>query len=587
MDPLRDFFSNKRNLYLVYGALIAGVLIVLVTIVFIVTRPREDESDDQLSVQEQRDILNEVIVNNPQDILDLPDEDLQPVTPGVGGSAVDPNVPGSGSFDIPADLSSPVAKAKIPVPRIYSTGETEELSPQDLVAPDINVYNYRHTTTSITPGPANGSCPNYDITGPQIEEYFEYFDENHSFYKAITNTRGRLTNYYLGKYGNDIDEYYTYIGGDLAARLLFDIYEDFDNTYQHNPDSNPGSSYPSSYPNSYPVNPVLRNIYKLFGDDARITDVDIVGGKTFYDVTTASYISCDAHYYHCSAGQRVVNIYRIDGEDFSIVEKKRFLGEVLDENLLSTEVIEREVDKVHLNQVVDEFNFEFDVKVQTVNYSDYEYDARREAQRDINHLRDNNIELLAPESEMFQIGAIHGKDFPERVKGEDYYKKRSFYPRDSFGQKLFDEQKRAEAQEPLLSIYYAHPAEYGYVTVRTWDSDSLASKGIDLFEDTVYYDPFRSIVKKVASELSINSRQEVVDKYVINYPTYSYRPLSYPGSYPVSYPNSYGWYTYNFFDVYAKYSSASYDHMLNNYNVNANFLETQDWERFSAKATKF
>jgi hypothetical protein len=523
-DKVKDMLRDNQKVYLIF----AGVAVISIGIAtaFIFNKVDEEADDEIVSAQEEQRILTEIIRNNPSVLIE--DEVTEDVTDSTSSGKQQPAV------EQPSNPSDPSDRATVPVPEIPETGPIGDIY-DDLISPDINVYNYRHTTIVTEPGLAANVCPvlYYVPDDTTVSEYYEYFDLNRSYYKDEITQDGELSYYNLSKYGNTESEYLTYQGGTIAAKLLFDIDPNYSNEWQMEPVSYP--SYPDSYPVSYPE----PNILDFFGPNAAITDMEEIDGVIYYDVTSYYYSSC--YFYDDNTPQRkFITIYKVDSRDYSIVERKRFIDVIHESTLISTTTTESERDKVNYEQVAEHFSFNYEADILDVNYRDYIYDADVEFAMDMNYLDENNQDLIFPDLDQHQLMYIYGKEFPEKVVNDNYYYTREFYANTERGEQEYLDTMYYYRQRPLIGMGFDTYSDYEYNSIAIYDQNMSLDEIIALKSS---YN-FNSNTEYIDTQVNINGTyrpaKEIKITYYVTYPYPISYPVSYMVSYPVSYPASYG-----------------------------------------------
>lgn len=248
--PKKSFFSTG-NLILIYVIVGVGAGIAFILGIIYLATSDNDEVGEPLETEEREELITELIKNNPDGIMDdiIPDDIISDNVGGTGQLSQDTEV----TFEDQSPIQTPsenAGNAPIPLPLVDENGNIEPLRVADLASPDLDEYNYRYTESEYNPGPALDRCEsfNWRSDSSYTNEYYEFFAEDRSYYKYVRfDEDNNLTSYYLGKYGSDINESYSYLGGDYGVQYLYAIYP-----FRNQIDLYP-NSYPSSYVNSYPA----------------------------------------------------------------------------------------------------------------------------------------------------------------------------------------------------------------------------------------------------------------------------------------------------------------------------------------------
>jgi hypothetical protein len=562
---LKEYMSVKRNRYFVY---ISGVLlfaIICAAAVWYFQESERDRDEQIFSDEETLEILSGVIENNPQGILSEYDERAGSTL----GTSVYSGDPAEDESIVPLDPNSPTSSSPIPSPVVPEVGDVMPAE-EAIVPPDLDVYNYRHTETDYQPGPAYGQCygtqwaPVYSV-----EDYYEYFDLDRSYYKYESTNKetNRLIYYSLGKYGSDINEYYAFRGGDFAARILHDIDPGFSNEWRMDPVSYPGEGMPIS-----------DRVKWYFGSDAQITDIFEVDGVLYYEVTATSLWNC------YGGDHSTIWIYTVRADSLAVERKRGFLDSLESlSNLISDMTVTRDIRKVYLDEVEDDFVFEKVSEVVDVDYASYEYDADAEYARFVSHLESNGYNLVIPPLDRFDILSLYGKDLPERVENERYYLERSFYPEDGEGQDSYEQVIANRINMPLVSTGFTEDEPYGWFAVGLYSKFNGVE---DLLEKKTKYTDSWNLSWSVVS-IDVGDNDIIADKISVRHEVWFSSPISYPVSMPVSYPvtmpTSYGtWYIYPFYWTLLGFRYMDYPYVIENYGLTDTYLEGISYDHVEA-----
>lgn len=532
---------SKKNIVIVLSCTLAvSVLVGGVMLYRSLTSKKDKYSED-----EKKDILTEVLINNPDGIVKAVEENVSPRKSPVSPSD---NSDDQGDTD-PVDPANPVNQSPIPSPEVKESGAVDPVDYDDVIAPDTDVYNYRHTSTEVEYGSGTSLCPfQFSDIENYSSEYSEFFDHDQTFYKyENTDSGGDLDYYYMARYGKAINDYYSYRGGEFAAKLLFDPMPYYNNDYLYEEPIIP------SYPESYTAEDiVLERIFdeNYFGNNAEVTDVIDDDGKLYYVITVRDWMFCG----EAASWKEIITVYKVDSETYAVVEKKKFIDRVRNDNRLYTETIDTTRDMVDALDVADEFEFDYEVDLRVVDYAAYEYDATTEYNKVVNHLVDDGIEITYPELDSTKIWSFSGRDFPEIVENEQYHRDRSFYRPDSHGEEDYQSVIAYYNEYPMYRSYYNNDDYNKSINIEYFDqytADEIRSNYYEWYEGSCFVEGTDSI--------TVNGQTKNVEFMVIYYQggqncTYpssypgSY-PTSYPASYPVSYPASYPGYSESFLSI--------------------------------------
>jgi hypothetical protein len=570
---MSDFFSNKRNLYTVIGLTAVVIVGSTVAITFALIDNEDDTPPSTISKEEKEEVLSEVIKNNPKGLIeDIPVDSVQ-------NNDNDDEVVSKP----PVDSNSPNSNSPIPTPSISQIGPVDDTI-VGLVVPDLDVYNYRETETTTTIGGAVGVCslgfPVDQVGDTYTEEYKEFFDRNHSYFKYVNSDfEDELDNYNLALYGNDVNELYSFVDGQYAVEQLYDIDPNFDNSYAY---ENP--SYPVSTPVSYP-DPNELGIWESLYDSVDIIEKYEEGGVVYYIVEAFKTYPCDDGIY-----SDIVYYFTVDGEDYNIIESQAYVDRKDSSNLIYELKAEttREAG-VLLEDVEDEFNFELDysVPVKTVNYRDYSYDPEVESQNIIDYLDDANFVMLVDEDA--EIQSLFGKDFPERVENERFYYDLDYY---RVGSTIYTRIEALLKQSPLLAITYRNTSN-NWFDVNTHTSEVSLQDLRDMYYQTTsgadQSDVQESVINlNLQSTLSKSRSNSYATMFIVDRSFYSSYPNSYPISYVDSYPVSYPTYLYPYFTQQIDFESNGQIYVVTDvYNVNKPNREDDIYTVFGSTSTRF
>jgi hypothetical protein len=485
--------SNPKGIYIAAGGIF---LILLAGVAFIILNRRDTPT---FTADQQDEILAAVVANNPQAVLE-----------------------GTESSD---------SVSEVPSPDLSGNGPIDELSPEDIQAPNLNVYNYRHTTTRITAGPMKNACTDQP-TIENTQEYYEYFDPQHSFYTSISkDSDDEIVNVNIAKYGTDINENYYYAGGTLSAKAVFKPYASFDNSYNLYPASYP--NYSVSYPVSYLNTSTRVAIQGYFGKDPRVTAVTYIGGRKHYEITGTYSYSCNAYTYNPDQLHTMTAVYTVDASTFAVVEVKHYKGTVASSNLIYTNKTDVERAKVEYSQVEANFNYTNTDNVITLDYRNYVYSPSATLAGVLNHIQTNSLTVLVPTAS-YKLLSFYGENFPERITGERYREQRDYYPANAKGEARYQQMLEGKKQSPSTNTYVE--VEGNFISTSLY-SDNTVEKLKPTF--TRHYDP-KTVTEK-QSILSLEGTNVNVTLIGVPYGS-TVVPVSYPASYltnPGAFPASY------------------------------------------------
>ncbi|KXK26097.1 MAG: hypothetical protein TR69_WS6001001391, partial [candidate division WS6 bacterium OLB20] len=473
-EKLIAFFRERKNVYLMFafsGGVIATLLVALVVIMLTAKPPAKSPV---VSDEEKEQILTEIIRNNPEGIITVAGSSAQSITEEI--TEEETRTPGrvvSGINRIAEDTTSPISKTKIPAPDEYSTGEIDPVDDGDIVAPDLSLYNYRYSSTTVVPGAALDVCNYYGYDAPRRSEYYEYFDPTHAYYLNIDTVEGELDQYHLGLYGNDVNEVYVYEDGQFGVRYQYDIDPGFSIAYEpvypdSAPDSGPDSySGPASYPDSYTV-------WDYFGYNADVIDRIVTGDKTYFIVESSYSSYCDSSEY---GRHEFITRFKVDADSFQIVERSIYLDQVRADNLLFTELVTTETRTVTHDDVAAQFGFSR-APVRTLDYRGYVWDGDAVATAVADKLEQMQVTLLLPADDDIQLWGATGSGLYDSVRGTDYHYERAFYPETPLGQAKYDRVQEHLKNTPLISIYGYNDSYYGFLEIDTYTDSQHSAESL-------------------------------------------------------------------------------------------------------------
>jgi hypothetical protein len=440
-------------------------------------------------------------------------------------AAVEQNNP-KGVIDIGGDTS-------IPVPDLNGNGPIMPLRPEQISAPNINVYNYRHTTVHKSPGPKSAYCGDTQAA-EETSEFFEYFDAEHSFYKNLSSDGDKeLLGVSIAKYGADINENYTYAGGKVGARLIFRPYVNFNNNYLLYPDSYGYSYTPASYPISYAGSENRISVNGYFGRDPQVVSIKYIDGRKYYEITGWEYSYCSTTKYYDPSTEvryKVITLYTADAETFSVVKAQRYLESISESNLIDMQENTGERSKVSYAQVASKFDYDYSQSTINVDYRNFVFSADKTADDVSKYLKQNSLQLITPLKEQTDsLVNVYGKNFPERVTGERYAERRDYYPDTTKGETRYQNYVSMIAKVPLVSTSFLLRSG-NTVDLETYTGETINSI---LDRTNAYSNPAN--ISQSQTTLNLSGQNISVLKNLIKVGD-QLVPISYPASYPDSYP---------------------------------------------------
>lgn len=595
MKAIQNFF-NKLTLEQIWLFFVmVAIVIVSVGGAYLLSQGSRQTQEPIATEDEKQEILTEIIKNNPKGVITEENTARNSHLSNVGYQDRTSSASSSSSSSASEDNdepeledileNTPEEQAPIPTPYVPEVGDIEDLDPSDVAAPDIDVYNYRYSKVTTYGGPALESCPtqkdqwvnnsNEAVTAGNIVTYYEYFDANRSFYKSIEQeVDGNVTNYYLGRYGTNDNDYIYFLNGDFAVRHLFDLPENFDNGSRFVPTSYsqevPTSYTPDSYvPESYPSEQENLEIDtgSYFGKNPVVLEIYEKDGENYIVISAGTLIHCSAE----NPSVPATRIYHVRESDYQIVEQYTYLNGVTSANLLTSRSIEAERDKVAYSQIENIFQFEYENQVREVDYRGYEYNPELRASVIADYLKQGNVPFVGVDDPAFRLVYLSGRMLPEKVENEHFRYVREFYPSTLAGQTEYDNLMEMLAERPVVTYTLAADSAPGWYKKlyanasvhQDMEKSTLISKlesskvseivGQETFYPAVLYTGSNSQVLTEAVLFTLAWQNNPAVSYVepISYfgnenPVYPSYPL--PASYPDSYPEGATSYPYPYID---------------------------------------
>lgn len=544
-EKLTEFFSKQKNLYLTFaigGGLVALGLILLVAVLL---APKPADNNEPVSAEEKEEILTEIIRNNPEGIINFAGSEA--ISAGSDSVAEDndqlgiggPNAQNSDVIRIIEDTSSPISKSNIPAADHYSNGEVTPVDGSDLAIPDLGKYNYRITNSSITPGFSAGICERYDSEARE-STYHEYFEPYHAYYYNSEEVNGELDRLSIGLYGNDINEYYTYEGGEFAARLLYTVDPDFE--LSSNPLSYTNDTPSDSYPTSY-------NLRHYFGRNVELLEILDIDGERFFLIESTFDEDCNLDY---SDDTTIVSRILVNNETYSVVERSLYISSVEAENLVFTERIDTQRTKVQFDEVASVFSFG-DAEIIDVNYINFleEQDRADFQSQTKSNLLEHEMTYIYPVSANYKFISVASPGLYEKVENDYYYYERAYYPQTVFGQEKFDKITERRAKIWILRTQsISRPGHFTRVNVDYYTKDfhtiETLQEEIDRYEILN-----REHVKYLSEDTFLTAGTREIPAKKIGYEYFYSKSVEspYPDSITDSYPDSFGLPRYRYVTV--------------------------------------
>jgi len=245
-------------------------------------------------------------------------------------------------------------------------------SPNSVIQPNLNDYNYRESKITFKPGQGITLCGSASIF-PTIEESihaYEYFSKELNEYKYIsTDKDGNLINYTLGKLDKNTTEIIEYMGGKTAKR----IFKSNDTLLDNN--INLPLSYPLSFPLSYsqsktiiPIDPIKQYLKEYSGSDTKVTQLVKENNNEYYILQRQYQIPCSnlipSSYplsYNVDMKQTKTLYYQdfVDSKNYTILRSEVYLNEIKSENLVGTIKSTSEKNLIDFSKIANQFNFDY------------------------------------------------------------------------------------------------------------------------------------------------------------------------------------------------------------------------------------
>lgn len=629
------FQSNSDGIY-VYVVIGTTIAIVIFGVFVFGLFNSSSDSKDVVSGAERDRILGEMIRNNPLGLFDTEDtfrtwEPSVDFTTTKADEELDlMDVPEEFQEDVieaPPTYEESLDPAPIPKPKTLIDGTIKLLEVEDVIAPDLDIYNYRYTKSTTTKGPLSEECGYYgsaggygyveDMAQEVVSEYHEYFDRGRSYYKSTrTDQDNEIIYSGLGKYGTTENEFYSYIGGELVAKFMYDINENFSNDYRLEV-----PSYVSSYPDYYAVSGPEKN-YAInsdtyLGENARVTDVFEEDGVMHYVVQSYYYSYCNYVPYEYNDRSKFYMVYTVNADTFAIERVDNYLDEITDNKLIRSEVIESDRQKVAYETVSSTFENSYSAEELVVDYRGYDYNENVAIIED--HFRTTPANLFWTKNKArVNLQYVGGKNLPELVENSFYSRNEGFYADTEKGAMRYANIMAAHKAAPEYT-YYLYDSREGYepdylnLTVSLFDPSEITLEGVvttaidNYLPDYVYREEGFLIIdgQEMNTVKLIHTHPDRVygtstnspvsysgptnDPYPLSYTEdigYPY-PVSYvneiiiPTSYPASYPDTYSKdSTMKVYAVTYIFEARGKIYSVNSYTVNENWLTYEDYTIF-------
>ncbi|MFS8130819.1 MAG: hypothetical protein ACMG57_02455 [Candidatus Dojkabacteria bacterium] len=538
LEEFKKYVANPKSRIVIFlGVAVFSVISIVLVFLVINNNNSSQEIADAKKIEEnpaqKADILSQIVKNNPKtsvnsNINPTGNQNSQTATPGTK-SKFSGN---SGYVTVDPATGLPIG--------LGSSGNNVAVGPNE--QPDLTKYNYRKTTEAITPGQISDVCGYlYSYVSPGRYISSEFFDSNNSYY--VRNNEypdGTLKGFFNSHYGQNINETYSYAGGDYAIKQTY-------KSYWYDQQSSDILSYP--VPNYNPVSgpvsfAVLNNIISnYFGGNATIQRVYQQANKTFYEIQITSKYGCAdntnpavAPYLDADGNINLVSINTVDAQSFEISNSKTYVDHVAPETLIYSRDYKVEYKLTDFSVVSSEFQNVASSDVRTVDWSNYVFDRVEYANRIGNYLKETNQDLILPVNDT-EIAYLSSKNTPAALPNADYYKDRKFYTPGTNGDATFaDLMKRFGPNVPNLNYSLTTLNDYSTYLFEQYDTNADYNYLLKNFRS---YGPFGT----TEFARTVNIGGEVVNvlirQYIYYDSYYNYYPTSYPASFVLDLANKY------------------------------------------------
>ncbi|MCA9382375.1 hypothetical protein KC660_03145, partial [Candidatus Dojkabacteria bacterium] len=355
-------------------------------------------------------------------------------------------------------------------------------------------------------GPGANKCPaiNADIypSGSIQTTMWSYYDDTHYANKNVTkDNNNKIIQYGLS---ND-NKYIEYIGGQYAVEITYD-YPEYNNLDDPNEDlqplpeideSNPSSdlhninstdsvepsegSIGSSEGTEASVPPVDLDDVKTpgsfwFGENEQVIETKDEYGRQVYKVTYDSTYYCNAYSPQSisSANKMMVVsspekndltktkvVLLVDKDTYEILQTKTYLGEIADDNLLTTESSSFEYSNPDFADVKSIFAYDLEIPLKQYSYKYYSINETNEMLKDL--ILNENLSLLLPTDKSYDSYSLYSPSIENQPNFQNYIYNRDYYPDTDYGEKLYN---NIAAYAPslindsiLLQSYYSYSGD--------------------------------------------------------------------------------------------------------------------------------
>lgn len=564
-SKVKAYIQDPANSNFVYTSLALIVTGVFAIAIFYFAS-RTSEPEETIDPSEEQRVLSEIIRNNPKSILpeldesdtEIEDQNDSIVVNGSNRNETKTVVDNKTGKKVTVNNSNPVNTSPIPSPKVGVNGEYVDLSEEDIILPDLSLYNYRETITTTTHGPGfeicdlifEGGCGGYYISPSYkphngevvVSKDFAFFDRSHSYYRSDIEVDGESARTDIGLYGSDINVNYSSAFGEVYLENIAEPYEWFSNSESWLLANSYSEDSPASYPNSYiaPENVIASQ----FGSNVILSDPYEEDGREIYEVTLSYFVTCN------DERRPLFSVYKVAGDTFEILSRSEYIDEVSEDTLRFTQTVSTSRRTVSYEEIEATFtNDDLPGTAVTVDRTDYEYDSEVRGEQIINYLAEYNIDVLKLEDSTELIN-IWGARFPGYLDNENLYMQRNYYADTNLGEAMFEQLNEYLDKSPVASIYWEGNNPH---TTRIYNTNALDLD--DLVPDETSTDYYFTVSFPVSFRQSIFGSEAFESEayrsdtyYYATYPT-SY-PISYALSYSTSYPSSYSNSRYDWLQTY-------------------------------------
>lgn len=224
---------------------------------------------------------------------------------------------------------------------------------------------------------------------------------------------------------------------------------------------------PTPEPETPPTEPDISDdlIKQYFGENAQVKTIVSENGKDYFLVEYSFPIDCNQSlellarsaeiYRSQNTTNNIVYVSWVDTTNFSVYKGFTYLDNTSEPNLIDTNTNTGEYLKTDFNSVANNFKFNYNVELRTLDTSKLNPTAEEQAQNTLDYLSSLDTSVIVLDNPAFTNSIYATDPTPKLPEGWDYYTDRNYYPSGTRGDKMLADATPQTSDESFVYADYS------------------------------------------------------------------------------------------------------------------------------------